>query len=372
MNLGLWLRGIRPKTLPLAVAPVVAASMAMWSTVFEGVWGGSYLHRPCPVIGGRPGPDPGDLYGTCLTSPGWYAAVTLLCAGVALFLQIAANLANDYSDGVRGADESRGAGEDVSGKPQRLTASGLVEPKRVLLAAGVNAALACVCGLAVTILTGHWWFIGLGLVCLAAGWCYVGGRHPYGYHGFGEISVFVFFGLVATCGTSYALSDEIPFLVVWTATALGLVAVGVLCVNNLRDADDDAIHGKRTWMVRLGRDRGLVLAEATLIVPVVMAALSYASYAPLVRVASSAVNPRCGTLFEGTGDTTGHVACSGMPWWDVAAAIAGTATLAASIMLCVAAVRSLRTGGYRRALPAAVLLSPAAALTFGCAYLMGA
>ncbi|WP_240542076.1 1,4-dihydroxy-2-naphthoate octaprenyltransferase [Bifidobacterium sp. CP2] len=366
-----WLGAIRPKTLPLAVSPVVAASMAMWSTVFEGVWGGSYLHRPCPVVGGRP-PYPYGDYGRCLTSPGWYAAVTLLCVGVALFLQIAANLANDYSDGIRGADETRGGDEAVSGKPRRLTASGLVSPKRVLLAAGVSAALACVCGLAVTVLTGHWWFIALGLVCLVAGWCYVGGRHPYGYHGFGELAVFVFFGLVATCGTSYALSDEVPFLVVWTAVALGLVAVGVLCVNNLRDVDDDALHGKRTWMVRLGRGRGLVAAEAALIVPTAMAAMSYVSYAPLIRVARLAADPRCGTVFDGASDTTGHVACAGMPWWDVTAAFAGTAMLCAAIALCVAAVRALRGGAYRRALPMAGLLSPAVALVFGCAYLMGA
>ncbi|PST46977.1 1,4-dihydroxy-2-naphthoate octaprenyltransferase [Bifidobacterium callitrichos] len=365
-SMGLWIQGARPKTLPLAISPVVAASMAMWPTVFEGVWGGSYLHRPCPVIGGRPSFDPNGDYGQCLTSPGWYAAVTLLCVGVALFLQIAANFANDYADGVRGTDDARGGEESATGKPQRLTASGLIPAKHVLAAAGVSAALACVWGLAIAVLTGHWWFIALGLVCLAAGWYYVGGRHPYGYHGWGEVSVFVFFGLVTTCGTSYALSDEVPFLVVWTAVALGLIAVGVLCVNNLRDIDDDAAHGKRTWMVRLGRERGTAFSSAMPIAAVAMLALAYMSRNPLIRVAWMAADPMCGM----TGD--GRTVCTGVSWIDIVLAAASTAMLVVAIVLCIRLRGGLRGRRYRSALPMASMLSPALALGFGFLYLMGA
>lgn len=366
VNLRLWLSAARPKTLPLAVSPVAAASMAMWPTIFEGVWGGDTMHRPCPVVGGRPPLDPNSGYGQCLTSPGWYAAVTLLCVGVALFLQIAANFANDYSDGVRGADDARGGEESVTGKPRRLTASGLVPAKHVLAAAGFSAALACACGLVVTILTGHWWFIALGLVCLLAGWCYVGGRHPYGYHGWGEASVFVFFGLVATCGTSYALSDEVPFLVIWLAFALGLVAVGVLCVNNLRDIDDDMVHGKRTWMVRLGRERGAAVTKALPVAATVMFGLSYLGRNPILRLVESAVDPMCGM----TGD--GRTVCTGVLWNDVVLAAVSTAMLVIAVVLCVRLHKALLDGRYGSALPAASALSPTLALGFGCLYLMGA
>ena len=365
MSLELWIQGARPKTLPLAVSPVLAASMGMWTTVIHGAWGDMRMTRPCPAIGGRPPIDPSGNYGLCLTSPGWYVAVTLLCLGVALFLQIAANFANDYADGVRGADESRGGSESATGKPQRLTASGLVPANRVLAAAGVSAALACVCGLAVTVLTGHWWFIALGLVCLAAGWYYVGGRHPYGYRGWGEAAVFVFFGLVATCGTSYALSDKVPFLVVWMAAALGFVAVGVLCVNNLRDIDDDALHGKRTWMVRLGRKRGTVLAAAMPVVAGAMFALSYATRNPINRAMGGASLP-CGITADG------RTACPVVPQTDIALAAGCTVMLAVAVVLCVILRRALLGRRYRAALPMASLLSPALALGFGLLYLMGA
>lgn len=364
--MGLWIQGARPKTLPLAISPVLAASMAMWPTVFEGVWGGSYLHRPCPVIGGRPSFDPNGDYGQCLTSPGWYAAVTLLCVGVALFLQIAANFANDYADGVRGADDARAGTESATGKPRRLTASGLVPAKHVLVAAGINAALACACGLAIVVLTGHWWFIALGLVCLAAGWCYVGGRHPYGYHGWGEAAVFVFFGLVATCGTSYALSDEVPFLVMWTAVALGLVAVCVLCINNLRDIDDDAAHDKRTWMVRLGERRGVSFAGAMPVAAVTMLALSYVSRNPLIRVVWMAVEPMCGMT------TDGRTVCTGVRLDDIVLTVVSTAMLVLAVVMCVRLRKALRERRYAPALPAASALSPILALGFGCLYLMGA
>ena len=240
MGISTWVRGARPKTLPLAIAPVMIGAALAWR-------------------------DAG----------GFRAAVAVLCACVALFLQIAANFANDYSDGIRGTDDGRGipsggpsdsaaAGEATPSRgPARLVASG-VNPRKVLAAAGVNALIACLCGLGVIALTGYWWFILVGLACLAAGWCYVGGKHPYGYHYLGEIFVFVFFGLVATCGTMFALTGTISLDGVLGSTDVGLIAVSVLCVNNLRDIESDREHGKHTWMTALGRRSGTVFVIALL------------------------------------------------------------------------------------------------------------
>ena len=190
MGMTIWIRGARLKTLPLAIAPVLIGASLAWR-------------------------DAGERR----------VAVAVLCGFVALLLQIAANFANDYSDGIRGTDAGRAiADEQVSRGPARLVASG-VNPRKVLVAAGICALAACLCGLAVIALTGYWWFILVGIACLAAGWCYVGGKHPYGYHYLGEIFVFIFFGLVATCGTMFALSGTITPDGLLGGSAAGLVAV---------------------------------------------------------------------------------------------------------------------------------------------------
>lgn len=242
-----WIHGARPKTLPLAVAPVITG------TAVASVSGAPYDTR--------------------------FLAVMLLCMGVALFLQIAANFANDYSDGIRGTDEHRDAAgaaghaadeQAAVRAPARLVASG-VNPRHVLFAAGTNAVAACACGLAVCALTGYWWFIVVGVASLLAAWCYVGGSHPYGYHYLGEVFVFVFFGLVAACGTMFALSGRITAGGVGAGTANGLVAVAVLCVNNLRDIESDREHGKHTWMTAFGRTWGTVFADALLVVASILA-----------------------------------------------------------------------------------------------------
>lgn len=181
-----------------------------------------------------------------------FALVSVLCVIVALFLQIAVNFANDYSDGIRGTDAGRGASEFQTAKPQRLTASGLVVPKQVLAAAGINALIACLAGLAAVALTGHWWMIILGVFCLLAGWFYTGGKHPYGYAGFGEIGVFVFFGLVAVLGTQYVLTGGINIAGVVGAVLCGLYSCAILMVNNLRDVEEDKVSGKMTLGVILG------------------------------------------------------------------------------------------------------------------------
>lgn len=249
-----WIRGARPKTLPLAVAPVITGAAV------ASVSGAPYDPR--------------------------FLAVMLLCMGVALFLQIAANFANDYSDGIRGTDEHRDAAgaaghaadeQAAVRAPTRLVASGVV-PRHVLFAAGVNAALACICGLAICALTGYWWFIAVGAASLIAGWCYVGGSHPYGYHYLGEVFVFVFFGLVAACGTMFALSGRVTAGALCAGTANGLVAVAVLCVNNLRDIESDRAHGKHTWMTALGRTRGTVFADALLVAASILAIAQVAGW----------------------------------------------------------------------------------------------
>ena len=130
---------------------------------------------------------------------------------------------------------------------------------------------ACACGLAVCALTGYWWFIVVGVASLLAAWCYVGGSHPYGYHYLGEVFVFVFFGLVAACGTMFALSGRITAGGVGAGAANGLVAVAVLCVNNLRDIESDREHGKHTWMTAFGRTWGTVFADALLVVASILA-----------------------------------------------------------------------------------------------------
>ncbi|MCH4209586.1 1,4-dihydroxy-2-naphthoate octaprenyltransferase [Bifidobacterium sp.] len=415
MKLGLWLRGARPKTLPLGLAPVIAAVMTMWQTVFAGVYGGSYDHRPCPVFGGRP-PYPVGDYGRCLTAPGWYIAVASLCAGVAIFLQIAANFANDYSDGKRGVDSGRGIGgaSIVDGElgmrgsspadsahrarvkarsraqsqyqsqipsrpakepigsgvgasrlqaPSRLVASG-VAPKKVLAAAGISAALACVCGLAIIMLTGHWWLAALGLACIVAGWFYVGGEHPYGYHGWGEASAFVFFGLIAACGTAYALSDTVPYLIIWVGIAQGLLAVAVLSVNNLRDVDDDAAHGKRTWMVRMGERRGRRFAEAMVIVPVLMLAGEFVARVPWQHVQGMAQDA-CGT------NDAGRIVCNYAPALRAQYLFyASGALLAVTCVLCLCAVLAIQRRNHRAALPLCSFLSLAVAFAFGTLHLI--
>jgi 1,4-dihydroxy-2-naphthoate octaprenyltransferase len=173
---------------------------------------------------------------------------TLLCGVVALGLQIGTNYANDYSDGVRGTDEVRVG-------PFRLTASGLVPARDVRTAALASFALAGAAGLILCALT-SWWLVLVGMTAVAAGWFYTGGPRPYGYLGLGEAFVFVYFGLVATVGTSYVQHGHVPGRAWWFAAALGAAACALLEANNLRDIDGDRVAGKRTLAVRLGRPRG--------------------------------------------------------------------------------------------------------------------
>lgn len=357
MKAMVWIRGARPQTLPLSMVPVCIGSALSWPGVFAYSQGGDAAHEMCPLFGGQHDFGSrlaGTLVGTCVTSLGWYVAVTALCLGVALFLQIAANFANDYSDGIRGADDGRDArlaapdGEARQRPPSRLVASG-VPPRQVLVAAAISGLFACVCGLLLVALTGHWWFIALGAACLAAGWFYVGGKHPYGYHCLGEPFVFVFFGPVAACGTMYALSGTVSLGGWYGGTASGLVAVALLCINNLRDLDDDRAHGKRTWMGCMGRNVGTWFAIALLIGAPALATLYWRTLLPAQRVQAD------------------YVAGEEQVAWHVLMTSLTAAVLLILWVLCASAAIAVRRRNYRQAFPRCVLGAVALAVSFACA-----
>jgi len=203
-----WIAAARPRTLPAAIVPV-AVGVAVAGATAAVVW--------------------------------WRAGLALV---VALAIQIGTNYANDYSDGVRGTDEARVG-------PVRLVASHLASPAAVRNAAAAFFLLAAVTGLVVALSTSLWLLV-VGAASIAAGWFYTGGRHPYGYAGFGEVFVFVFFGLVAVAGTVYVSSGHLPALAYVAAIPVGLLTVALLVVNNLRDIPTDAVTGKHTLAVRLG------------------------------------------------------------------------------------------------------------------------
>jgi 1,4-dihydroxy-2-naphthoate octaprenyltransferase len=205
--------GARPRTLPAAVVPVAVG------------------------IG-------------CAVGAGHALAVWRMAAAlvVSLALQIATNYANDYSDGVKGTDSAGRVG------PVRLVASGLASPAQVKRAALAAFAVAGVAGLALAAAVG-WQLILVGAACMAAGWFYTGGPRPYGYAGLGELFVFVFFGLVATAGTTYVLVERLTGLSVAAAVPVGFLVTAILVVNNLRDIPTDAVTGKHTLAVRLGDRR---------------------------------------------------------------------------------------------------------------------
>jgi 1,4-dihydroxy-2-naphthoate octaprenyltransferase len=167
---------------------------------------------------------------------------------VAVALQIGVNFANDYSDGVRGTDGEQRVG------PLRLVGSGLVPPGQVKLAATLSFAVAGVIGSVLALVVGPELFV-VGALCLVAGWAYTGGPRPYGYLGLGEVFVFVFFGLVATIGTTYVLLERVDALAVWCSITVGLWATALMVTNTLRDIPGDTLAGKRTLAVRLGDER---------------------------------------------------------------------------------------------------------------------
>ncbi len=201
-----WIAGARLPTLPAAIVPV--------------------------------------LVGTAAAGMPFHLDRALLAAVVALALQVGVNYANDYSDGIRGTDKNRTG-------PVRLVASGLAMPAAVLRAAIAAFAIAAVAGIALSLQVDARLIV-VGFAAIAAAWFYTGGPKPYGYHGLGEVFVFIFFGLVGTLGSTYVQHGSFTLVSALASLAVGSLTTALLVVNNLRDIPGDAATGKRTLAVKIG------------------------------------------------------------------------------------------------------------------------
>ena len=221
-SLNTWVAGARPRTLPAAISPVLV--------------GTALIRR--------------DHHGINYVN-------ALLALLVSLLLQIAVNFANDYSDGIRGTD-------DVRVGPVRLVASGLATAAAVKRAAFLSFGAAGLCGILLASRV-SWWLVLVGVVSMIAAWTYTGGKHPYGYAGYGEISVFLFFGVVATVGSYLAQSHKITWQSFLVSIPVGALSCSLLAINNLRDLPKDALVGKKTVAVRLGDSKARLVLIALLL-----------------------------------------------------------------------------------------------------------
>jgi 1,4-dihydroxy-2-naphthoate polyprenyltransferase len=284
VNLDVWVRGARPRTLVAAVCPVLVGTAA---AAAEGP-----LHP-------------------------WRAAAALI---VALALQVGVNYANDYSDGVRGVDTPARLG------PTRLVASGLAAPAEVRRAAAVAFAVAAAAGSALAVAVDLRLLL-VGAAAIAAAVLYTGGPRPYGYVGLGELAVLLFFGVVATCGSAYVQLGRVPASALAASVPVGLGAVALLLANNVRDLDGDRAAGKRTLAVRLGRDRARDLFAAV-VAGIFLAAALLGLARPPVLVTLAALPLAVGPvrLVRRRSDGPGLLA-----------ALAGTARLQLAVGLLLAA-----------------------------------
>ncbi|MEV6718237.1 1,4-dihydroxy-2-naphthoate polyprenyltransferase [Lentzea sp. NPDC051208] len=223
-----WIQGTRPRTLPNSIAPVVVGAAAAHHIDEFNV-----------------------LY-------------TVLALIVSVAFQVGVNFANDYSDGIRGTDDNRVG-------PFRLTGSGAAEASKVRLAAFISLGVGALAGVVLVVLSGYWWLLAFGAVCIAGAWFYTGGKRPYGYAGLGEIAVFLFFGPAAVLGTLYVQTGEITGIGIGASIAMGSISAAVLVANNLRDIPTDAVSGKRTLAVVLGDKDTRRLYLALVAVPFLIA-----------------------------------------------------------------------------------------------------
>jgi 1,4-dihydroxy-2-naphthoate octaprenyltransferase len=245
-HLRLWLLAARPRTLPAAIAPV--------------------------------------LVGTALAgSEGTFRALPFVAALVgSVFIQIGTNLSNDYSDARRGADTDDRLG------PVRVTAGGLMPPRRVLIGTYVAFGVAVAAGLYLAAVAG-WELLVVGAASILAGILYTGGPRPYGYEGLGELFVFLFFGFVAVVGSYFVQTEELRWEAFALAVPVGLLASAILGVNNIRDVDTDRRAGKRTLAVKLGRDRARGLYTAMLVISFVVPPLLVPALSAWVLLSLAAV-----------------------------------------------------------------------------------
>ena len=244
LKLKLWFEGSRPKTIPAALVPVIVgtASVEISLTIYR----------------------------------------LLLALVVSIALQVGVNYANDYSDGIRGTDQDRVG-------PRRLVGSGLINAKQVKFAAGISFLVAAVAGFLLATMTSLFLIL-IGCLAILAAWFYTGGSKPYGYSGYGEISVFVFFGLVATVGSSYVQSETIETISVLSSVPVGLLASALLVVNNYRDIETDSETGKQTFAVRLGKPKTQIFFALLLLLSLGMYVLIAVFYTYLVLI-TLAVTP---------------------------------------------------------------------------------
>ncbi len=237
-SINLWIQGARPKTLPAAIAPVVVGAA-------------------CAQLESS-------------TQNNWLNAVFALV--VSLALQVAVNYANDYSDGIRGTDKNRVG-------PLRLVGSGAKKPADVKKATFLAFGVAAVFGFVLATTT-TWWLLLVGVFCFLAGWFYTGGKHPYGYLGFGEVFVFIFFGVVATMGTTFVINEQLTLVSFLASVVVGCLACALLAVNNLRDIAGDQISNKKTLAVRIGESGARKFYISLFIVAgfaVILISLSYSA-----------------------------------------------------------------------------------------------
>ena len=225
---GDWIAGARLRTLPLSIAPVILGTAAAHTALAPWAW--------------------------------WRIALAL---AVSVGLQIGVNYANDYSDGVRGTDKFRLG-------PSRLTGSGAAKPRTVITVAFVFFGLAAVAGAILVIHIGQYWLFAVGAVAIIAAYFYTGGKRPYGYYGLGELFVFVFFGLVATAGTTFVQLGQVNLESWLGGVAVGLIACAVLMVNNIRDLPQDKLAGKRTLAVLMGNTAARIVFVVLILLPFVI------------------------------------------------------------------------------------------------------
>ena len=251
-SINLWIQGARPKTLPAAIAPVVVGAT-------------------CAQLESS-------------TQNSWLNAVFALV--VSLALQVAVNYANDYSDGIRGTDKNRVG-------PLRLVGSGAKKPADVKRATFLAFGVAAVFGFVLATTT-SWWLLLVGVFCFLAGWFYTGGKHPYGYLGFGEVFVFIFFGVVATMGTTFVINKQLTLVSFFASVVVGCLACALLAVNNLRDIAGDKISNKKTLAVRIGESGARKFYISLFIVAgfaVILISLSYSAALIAMLGLAAAVKP---------------------------------------------------------------------------------